>query len=217
MVCRHLAPSSSHIQSPLTGLVVISMVCCHPTHDTHWHDMRHPLTQISNLNYIQQPLRPPTNPGSASQSLVQHSHSSSLSKRPLFLPSREQSDSAYPKRLHSFRNDTQAYNFPGISHSNPPITLPVCAICLGRQKHSMPVIQCPAKRTWDNKHDMYCERVNKAIHTREGGTTLCSLWQRDCSCHDKHDHMHLCSGYRALTHGASRCPQAQRAPPANTV
>ena len=48
-------------------------------------------------------------------------------------------------------------------------------------------------------------------------TTLCSLWQRDCSCHDKHDHMHLCSGCGALTHGASRCPRAQKAPPANAV
>ncbi|KAF8415024.1 hypothetical protein L210DRAFT_3305430, partial [Boletus edulis BED1] len=86
----------------------------------------------------------------------------------------------------------------------------VCAICLGRNRHTMPVIQCAAKRTWDDKYDTYCERINKAIRTRDGSTTLCSLWQRDCSCQDKHDHMHLCSGCGALTHGASRCPRAQK-------
>ena len=93
-----------------------------------------------------------------------------------------------------------------MSSSNTLIILPICTICLGHHRHTMPVIQCPATRTWDDKYDTLCERVNKAICTRDGSATLCSLWQRDCGCYEKHNHMHHCSGCGTLTHGASKCP-----------
>ncbi|KIK81794.1 hypothetical protein PAXRUDRAFT_155249, partial [Paxillus rubicundulus Ve08.2h10] len=73
-------------------------------------------------------------------------------------------------------------------------------------RHAMPVIQRPARRAWDDKHDTNCKRINKVIHTRNGGVTLCRLWQCKCRCHEKHNHMHHCSGCGAITHGASRCP-----------
>ncbi|KIK76809.1 hypothetical protein PAXRUDRAFT_168716, partial [Paxillus rubicundulus Ve08.2h10] len=73
-------------------------------------------------------------------------------------------------------------------------------------RHTMPVVQCLARWTWDDKYDTHCKRINTAIHTRNGGITLCSLWQCGCSCHEKHDHMHCCSDCGATTHGASKCP-----------
>ena len=145
----------------------------------------------------------------------------SFSKRPLSPPSKDQSDASHHKRQRSFRNEPQTAGSSTPSNRDPsnatPFILPVCAVCLGRHKHSMPVVQCPATRTWDDKFDTYCERVNKALKTREGGVTLCSLWQRNCSCREQHDYMHACSGCRAVAHGASRCPRAEKAPAANVI
>ncbi|KIK79826.1 hypothetical protein PAXRUDRAFT_160221, partial [Paxillus rubicundulus Ve08.2h10] len=116
----------------------------------------------------------------------------------------------------SFRNETQTNTFAGPPPSLP-IILPICAVCLGWHRHSMPVIQCPVKRTWDDKYNTHCERFNKAICTRKGGITLCSLWQHEYGCHKRHDHMHHCSGCGAIMNGASRCPCAQNTTPANTI
>ena len=115
------------------------------------------------------------NPSSAWK--PQHLRYSSFSKRPLSPPTREQTDATHPKKPQSFQNDAQTNGFVGPPPYNPPIVLPICAICLRHHRHSMPVIQCPARRTWDDKYDTYCERVNKAIHIRNSGATLCSLWQ----------------------------------------
>ena len=143
----------------------------------------------------------------------------SFSKRPLSSPSRDQSNVPHHKRQCSFQNKSQATGPAtpfNTSHTNS-FVLPVCAVCLGRHKHSMPVVQCPATRTWDNKFNTYCERVNKALKTREGGVTLCSLWQHDCSCRERHDYMHTCSRCGASTHGASRCPHAEKAPATDSI
>ena len=131
---------------------------------------------ISQTNsYAPQSLGLPANPSSAWK--PQHSRNSSFSKRPLSPPTREQTDAVHPKKPWSFQNNAQTNGFTGPPPYNPPIVLPICAICLGHHRHSMPVIQCPARQTWDDKYDTYCERVNKAIHIRDSGATLCSLWQ----------------------------------------
>ncbi|KAH7903907.1 hypothetical protein BJ138DRAFT_1019880, partial [Hygrophoropsis aurantiaca] len=84
----------------------------------------------------------------------------------------------------------------------------ICAICLGRHPHK--VIECCAPRTWDKRFDTFCSRFNKAIITKDK-QSICSKWQRDEGCTDRHDDKHLCSGCGAATHGASRCPRAQNA------
>ncbi|KAH7919127.1 hypothetical protein BV22DRAFT_1023505, partial [Leucogyrophana mollusca] len=89
-----------------------------------------------------------------------------------------------------------------------------CAICLGRNPHR--TIECSASRTWDNNHDTFTERVHKAIWTKDG-KPLCPRWQREEGCTDRHDERHLCSGCGATTHGAQRCPRAQKAHAVDTL
>ncbi|KIK79409.1 hypothetical protein PAXRUDRAFT_41961, partial [Paxillus rubicundulus Ve08.2h10] len=89
--------------------------------------------------------------------------SMSLSKCPLSPPTREQTDAAYPKRPWPFQNEYYSNAYAGPLTPNAPIILPICAICLGQHRHTMPVVQCLARRTWDDKYDTYCERINKAI------------------------------------------------------
>ncbi|KAF8439430.1 hypothetical protein L210DRAFT_788008, partial [Boletus edulis BED1] len=84
--------------------------------------------------------------------------------------------------------------------------LPICAVCLGRGKHSILVIACQAKCTWDNPFYTLCECFNKALCIRETGETVCSYWQKKTGCNHKHDAKHLCSGCLAATHEASQCP-----------
>ena len=151
-----------------------------------------------------------------------HVRSPSLSKRPISLPSKEHQDAALPKRPRSFRSEAQYPAQPTTFQSQEtypqiPTVLPVCAVCLGRHKHSAPVVFCTARQTWDDQFETFVKRFNKALWVRETGATLCSLWQRDNSCPKKHDNMHLCSGCGALTHGASKCPRAQKAPSPNSL
>ncbi|KIK81271.1 hypothetical protein PAXRUDRAFT_39393, partial [Paxillus rubicundulus Ve08.2h10] len=68
--------------------------------------------------------------------------------------------------------------------------LPVCAVCLGRDCHL--VISCKAARTWDGIFDTIAERINKALFTKDGHN-ICSRWQREEGCTDKHDSRHFCS------------------------
>ena len=148
-----------------------------------------------------------------------HSRTPSMSKWPMSPPVREQTEESQGKWQCTFQNEPQS-NAPASAYGNTssaPIVLPVCAVCLRHGKHNIPNIQCTAKRTWDNKHNTYCEQVNKALQTRDGGNTLCSFWQQECGCHEKHDNMHTCSGCGVLTHGASHCPQAEKAPTLNSL
>jgi len=110
-------------------------------------------------------------------------------------------DSRTTKRPRTFRD--------------PNTPLPCCAVCLGRNPHR--TIECNKAHTWDNKHDTIAERVNKALWTKEG-KQLCTAWQREEGCDSsKHDSRHLCSGCGAVTHGAQRCPRAQKAQPNNAL
>ncbi|KAH7917417.1 hypothetical protein BV22DRAFT_1026357, partial [Leucogyrophana mollusca] len=89
-----------------------------------------------------------------------------------------------------------------------------CAVCLGRHQHR--TVDCTTARTWDNAHDTFSERIRKALWTK-GGKQLCTKWQREEGCSDKHDSKHICSGCGATTHGAQRCPRAEKAPTTNAV
>ncbi|KAG1847685.1 hypothetical protein DFJ58DRAFT_663202 [Suillus subalutaceus] len=54
------------------------------------------------------------------------------------------------------------------------------------------------------------ERINKALWTKTG-KQICTAWQREEGCSSsKHDNKHICSGCGAVTHGAQRCPRAQK-------
>ena len=174
------------------------------------------ISKIESLNaFRERATAQPSYPSNAHKPA--HARSGSLTKRPMSPLSRDTSDAFITKKLCTFRAEPGTGVIGSEPSSSFPTVLPVCAVCLGRQKHSMPVIRCPAKQTWDDQFDTLCERVNKVLRLRDGGKLLCSQWQRDEGCQEKHDHMHACSGCEALTHGASKCPRAQRAPPANAV
>ncbi|KAH7909878.1 hypothetical protein BJ138DRAFT_1009937, partial [Hygrophoropsis aurantiaca] len=83
-----------------------------------------------------------------------------------------------------------------------------CAVCLGRHPH--PVAECCAPRTWDDRFETFCSRVHKNIVTKDK-KILCTRWQREEGCADRHDHKHLCSGCGSASHGASKCSRAQSA------
>ena len=100
------------------------------------------VSKIESLNAFRERGTPQSSyPSNAHKPL--HTRSSSLSKRPIS-PSRDSSDAFVTKKLRTFRADPGTG--PAISEpSSFPSILPVCAVCLGRQKHTMPVIRCPAK------------------------------------------------------------------------
>ena len=142
---------------------------------------------------------------------VTHSRTPSLSKQPISPLSGGHAEGSLPKRPRSFRIDSQsAPPFPNIgAHKASAFqnnTLSICAVCLGRHKHSVPVVFCAAKRTWNDQFDTFIERFNKALRVKDTGTILCSMWQRESGCHKKHDGMYACLGCGGLTHGASSCP-----------
>ena len=145
-----------------------------------------------------------------------HSQTPSLSKCPASPPSKEHPDAALNKCPCSFctnapqPSQSTAYQSHE-TYPQTPMVLPVCAVCLRRHKHIMPVIYCAAKCTWDDQFETLVKQFNKVLRIRETGATLCSSWQHDNGCAEKHDNMHLCSGCRALTHSACRCPHAQKA------
>ncbi|KIK80560.1 hypothetical protein PAXRUDRAFT_41564, partial [Paxillus rubicundulus Ve08.2h10] len=68
--------------------------------------------------------------------------------------------------------------------------LPICAVCLGRDRHL--VIECKASRIWDSLFDTLAEHINKALFIKDG-RNICSKWQREEGCTDKHDNRHFCS------------------------
>ena len=153
-----------------------------------------------------------------------HTHSSSFSKHSISPPSKDYPDAALPKQPQSFRSNSQSSGSSYApsqhcleAHFQSTIVLPVCAVCLGCHKHSMPVVFCPAKCTWDDKFDIFVEHFNKALQVKDMGATLCTAWQWDSGCSEQHDNMHQCSGCEALTHGTSKCPQAQKVSSSNSL
>ncbi|KAG2754173.1 hypothetical protein P692DRAFT_20759062, partial [Suillus brevipes Sb2] len=93
--------------------------------------------------------------------------------------------------------------------------LPCCAVCLGRHPHR--TIECAATQTWDKQFDTFSERIRKGLWTKDG-KQLCTAWQREEGCTTpKHDACHICSGCGATTHGAQKCPRAQKASTTDSV
>ncbi|KAG2063905.1 hypothetical protein BDR04DRAFT_933578, partial [Suillus decipiens] len=83
-----------------------------------------------------------------------------------------------------------------------------CAVCLGRHAHQ--TVECSATQTWDKQFETFAERIRKGLWTKDG-KQICTGWQRDEGCTTpKHDARHICSGCRAATHGAQKCPRAQK-------
>ena len=131
-----------------------------------------------------------------------HTRSLSTQKRPISPPC---GDPSYTlKKMRSFRaqNPQQQQQLNELAS----FILSICAICLGRHKHD--VIRCAATRTWDNKNNVFSERVGSAIHSK-AGKLLCSKWQRAGGCSDTHQPLHTCSGCGSKSHGAQRCPRAE--------
>ncbi|KAG1730263.1 uncharacterized protein EDB91DRAFT_1059595 [Suillus paluster] len=93
--------------------------------------------------------------------------------------------------------------------------LPCCAVCLGRNPHH--TVECIATQTWDKQFETVSERIHKGLWTKDG-KQICTAWQRDEGCTTpKHDARHVCSGCGAATHGAQKCPRAQKASTADPV
>ena len=178
----------------------------------------------TSFNHTHQSYNPLSYQTAATSTLNRpnHSRSPSLSKCPVSLPSKKHPDTTSNKHTCSFCADAQqpsqsTAHQPRKTYPQSPTVLPVCAVCLRRHKHSMPVIFCAAKRTWDDQFETFVERFNKALRVRETGATLCSPWQHDNGCSKKHNNMHLCSGCGALTHGTNKCPCTQRVMAQNSL
>ncbi|KAG1722438.1 uncharacterized protein EDB91DRAFT_1002069, partial [Suillus paluster] len=83
-----------------------------------------------------------------------------------------------------------------------------CAVCLSRHPHR--TIECILSQTWDKQHETFSKRICKGLWTKDS-KQICTAWQRDEGCTTpRHDTCHICSGYKATTHGARKCPQAQK-------
>jgi len=129
------------------------------------------------------------------------------SKRPAS-PNTDHSESSH-KHSKSFHTRDK------INNENEP--LPACAVCLSRELHSVPVVECDANKTWDLKYDTFAKRVNRTLVGKATGQRICSRWQCKDSCSDKHSHAHLCSGCRSSSHGAQSCPRAQKSQGNNPI
>ncbi|KAG1720825.1 uncharacterized protein EDB91DRAFT_1064673 [Suillus paluster] len=93
--------------------------------------------------------------------------------------------------------------------------LPCCAVCLGHNPHR--TIECVATHTRDKQHESFMERIRKGLWTKDR-KQLCTAWQREEGCMVPcHDARHICSGCGASSHGAQKCPRAQKAEPTNAV
>lgn len=87
--------------------------------------------------------------------------------------------------------------------------LSACTICLGRHPHD--VYNCSATNLWDGT-PARCQKNDKGRLINPTGNIICSDWQKPNSCAaTTHDSRHECSGCGKQTHGAQRCPRAQKA------
>ncbi|KAG1884401.1 hypothetical protein F4604DRAFT_1502557, partial [Suillus subluteus] len=83
-----------------------------------------------------------------------------------------------------------------------------CAVCLGRHQHR--TIECTSTHTWNGQTKTFGECIQKGLWTKDG-KQICTGWQRDEGCNTpRHDACHMCSGCGASTHGAQKCPRAQK-------
>ncbi|KIK76343.1 hypothetical protein PAXRUDRAFT_93821, partial [Paxillus rubicundulus Ve08.2h10] len=85
--------------------------------------------------------------------------------------------------------------------------LPACAVSLGTDPHPMPIVECPAKKTWDSKHETFSKHSNQTLIAKLTGQCICTLWQQRNGCSEHHSHLHICSGCGSASHGAHCCPR----------
>ena len=87
--------------------------------------------------------------------------------------------------------------------------LSASTICLGRHPHD--VYNCSSKTLWDGT-PARCQKNENGRLTNPTGSVLCTDWQRPNGCTSTaHDSRHECSGCGKQTHGAQKCPRAQKA------
>ncbi|KIK99049.1 hypothetical protein PAXRUDRAFT_132850 [Paxillus rubicundulus Ve08.2h10] len=100
---------------------------------------------------------------------------------------------------------------------NPNEPLPTCAVCLGIDPHTMPVVECLTDKTWDSKHETFSKQSNCTLISKATGQCICTHWQWCNSCSERHSHVHICSGCGSASHGAHCCPRAQKCPSSNSI
>ncbi|KAG9310696.1 hypothetical protein JVU11DRAFT_9290 [Chiua virens] len=109
-----------------------------------------------------------------------HTRSFSASKCPLSLSSSQRGHHANKKG--PFLSCRPPQPNPAAKTGDPSgASYPVCAVCLGREKHDVPVITCRAKKTWDNAFDTLCERIKDAlVHGKQDPRTPYKLaaWEQ---------------------------------------
>ncbi|KIK80943.1 hypothetical protein PAXRUDRAFT_157289 [Paxillus rubicundulus Ve08.2h10] len=140
-----------------------------------------------------------------------HHRLPSFSKRPISPPSQQSPDKSASKKPRTFHNQT-THSYANTSANNT--TLPVCTVFLGHGCHL--VIQCKLPHTWDNLYDTFAKCINKALFAKDG-CNICSKWQQEEGCSDRHDNRPFCLGCGATSHGAQHCPQAQKTTGTNTI
>ncbi|KAG2352861.1 hypothetical protein BDR07DRAFT_1312129, partial [Suillus spraguei] len=84
----------------------------------------------------------------------------------------------------------------------------VCAVCLGRTRHSF--IECSIECIWDKSHPTVSKCLNCQLLIQTTDKPLCLNWQhgQGCKTHS-HTECHLCSGCLSASHGAQFCPRTQ--------
>ncbi|KIK74938.1 hypothetical protein PAXRUDRAFT_78407, partial [Paxillus rubicundulus Ve08.2h10] len=73
-------------------------------------------------------------------------------------------------------------SFRSGERANPNEPLPTCAVCLGIDPHTMPVVKCPADKTWDNKHETFLKCSNRTLIAKASGQCICTHWQCRNGC-----------------------------------
>lgn len=122
-------------------------------------------------------------------------------------PSPERS-TARTKYTHSPKEDS--------SNSANRKAYAACAVCLGRHKHN--ILECKAETTWSGSYPTVSKRVDKELLLQSNSAPLCVDWQLSRGCHIAcHYNRHLCSGCTSSSHGAQRCPRAQKLPSAHSL
>ena len=84
----------------------------------------------------------------------------------------------------------------------------VCAVCLGQSEHDF--AKCHSSKLWDGKKGWAWKNEKGRLATPEG-LVLCFDWQLPKTCTStSHTKKHLCSGCGESSHGAQKCPRAEK-------